>query len=55
MNNASQERKKKKKSAELALWLCGRGLSRMAELVSKEDWQGLLDSVDTVLFDCDGE
>lgn len=29
-------------------------LDGMAELKSREDWQALLDSVDTVLFDCDG-
>ena len=26
----------------------------MEELVTKEQWQALLDSVDTFLFDCDG-
>lgn len=27
---------------------------RMEELVTKEQWQALLDNVDTFLFDCDG-
>lgn len=26
----------------------------MAELRNREDWEAVLDSVDTVLFDCDG-
>ncbi len=27
----------------------------MTELKTKEEWKELLDSVDTVLFDCDGK
>ena len=31
------------------------GGSTMVELSSKDQWEKLLDSVDTVLLDCDGE